>query len=299
VKVQNDHHIRTPSRHNSKVAHFVLTRFNVRYVEDPNARSVAIEPSWLKDRFSLFENYCLPSIIAQRNQDFTWLLFFDAATPEAFAQRALYLLSQRERSHAIFCKDLPIERVQEEVRSRLRGAPEWLLTTRLDNDDGLHVDFIGSVRESLTLSAPEIVNAPAGLILKGRKVFAQRHLSNAFISLAEPVSSFKTIFSILRHTEAAKAYPVRQAENRPLWLQVIHSKNISNRVRGWRVPYNDASVGFAALAPLTSPSEESLILIYCENSFFGIARAIRDWSIARVKKAASIIGFDLRRKVRG
>jgi hypothetical protein len=56
--------------------HVLLTRFNVRYVEDPNAPSIGTDPDWLARRFELFERYCLPSVIAQSAQNFSWIIIY-------------------------------------------------------------------------------------------------------------------------------------------------------------------------------------------------------------------------------
>src|SRR5579862_8573015 len=106
--------------------HVLLTRFNVRYVEDPNAPSIGVDPGWLADRFALFEQHCLPSVLGQTEQNFAWILFFDKATPQPFAARAQALADLRPRTFPVFCDSLPLSLVKESVRQALAGEPEWL-----------------------------------------------------------------------------------------------------------------------------------------------------------------------------
>src|SRR5262249_1091214 len=61
------------------------------------------------------------------------------------------------------------------------------------------------------------------------------HLANAFITLSEPTEGFRSVWGNT-HEEAPQVAPVRQVDDRPGWLQVIHDRNISNRVRGRRAP---------------------------------------------------------------
>ena len=43
-----------------------------------------LDPEWLKGRQTLFEKFCLPSVLSQTNKDFEWILVADERTPEEF-----------------------------------------------------------------------------------------------------------------------------------------------------------------------------------------------------------------------
>ena len=62
--------------------HVILTRFNVA----TPGREAAFRnlPSWLENRFDLFERNCLPTVAGQTSRNFKWLVYFDPATPAAF-----------------------------------------------------------------------------------------------------------------------------------------------------------------------------------------------------------------------
>jgi hypothetical protein len=281
----------------TKLEHVVLTRFNVRYTQNPTSISIGNDPRWLRHRFELFEKYCLPCLIQQRNQDFTWLIFFDNDTPPAFSARARELVNSRPRTHIIFCDSLPIERVREEISKHITTKPEWLLSTRIDNDDGIHNEFLSSVRDAAKHNFAHVINVPVGLILKARRTYVHRHESNAFISLFEPYSLANTVFSITRHIDAAKNYPVFQSGERALWLQVIHGKNISNRIRGRRVRLTDVANGFPPLEQLGEINERQYQLTI-ENLTIGIGRSLFEKITPVVKLVGARLGFDLRKKVK-
>lgn len=277
--------------------HVLLTRFNVRYVEDPNAPSIGTDPDWLARRFELFERYCLPSVIAQSAQNFSWIIFFDAATPPEFAERARALSTRRARTYPIFCGALPIEKVRDTISGVFAAEPEWLLTSRLDNDDGLHADFMATLQRAQRFERAEVLNCPNGVILSGQNAYRRRDMSNAFIALSEPYAGFKTVFSILRHVYAKESYPVRQLEGPPMWLQVIHETNISNRIRGWRAPLAAITAGFPIPAdPAPAARQESAAAILVENLTFAVVRFLRDSAIIVVRRVAKLFGLDLRRK---
>ncbi len=45
------------------------------------------DDAWMQHRFRMFEDFCYPSVRAQTNTNFTWLVLFDASTPEKYKER--------------------------------------------------------------------------------------------------------------------------------------------------------------------------------------------------------------------
>ena len=41
-----------------------------------------LDPKWLTERQTLFEKFCLPSVMSQTNKNFEWILIADVRTPE-------------------------------------------------------------------------------------------------------------------------------------------------------------------------------------------------------------------------
>ena len=75
------------SENHNQIQHFILTRFNLLLWNKDKEGGKVRTTKWLEHRFSLFEKYCLPSILSQTCQDFEWIVLFDSMTPEKFMSK--------------------------------------------------------------------------------------------------------------------------------------------------------------------------------------------------------------------
>ncbi len=220
--------------------HFIITRFNVNiYPIDFPER---LEDTWLSLRFELFQKYCFPTVRAQQNQDFTWLVLFDEQTPAYFL--GLIKAFARYRNFVpVYCGSY--ETIMPAVADRMQTmAPdaEWFVTTRLDNDDALSVGFVHCLHEVVGAMAEDdlkpsdtlYINFPNGLQLFEGDFYDFRDVTNAFVSLVERRENPHTVFWV-DHPAIHDVAPVVQAETDPLWLQNIHDINVYNYVRGKKV----------------------------------------------------------------
>jgi hypothetical protein len=264
--------------------HVIITRFNVLFRELAHKRveGKGLDASWLAERFDLFERYCLPSVLAQTSQDFIWLIYFNAATPPEFVERARRACAGRDNIRLMFCDVYDHALLERDLRAELTPEPEWLLTTRLDNDDGLRCDFIKRVHENLRFSGAEALNFTNGIIYAAGKTYLHRDESNAFLSLLEPFEGFKTVLFV-RHPDMARLAPVRQIAGEPAWLQVIHDSNIRNRVRGWRVSVGTALEGFAIAGEAAPLRRDSTLTLLMDNLAYGVWRMAWDRFIEMAK----------------
>ncbi|MDH3221756.1 MAG: putative rhamnosyl transferase [Gammaproteobacteria bacterium] len=217
-----------------KIQHFVLTRFNLRLEElsqdlstDKTGRKIDRD-EWLTHRFGLFERYCLPSMTAQKNRDFQWLLFFDESTPERFRNRI-------EADSAV-CPQIRIfyikgTHIHGHLMDLVDPDTDVLITTRLDNDDAFHEDALQVIREQVQNTRSNLcVNLRFGLELKGNEAEVISHRYNPFSSMIEfpENGEYRTIFATA-HGKISSIAPVRQIVDQPYWLRVIHDRNITNR----------------------------------------------------------------------
>ena len=86
-----------------RIQHLLITRFSVRLPVPRtfNQHRVAFDPldtDKLSFRFRMFEVACLPDVLAQTDQDFTWVLMVDAALSANALARLEALVHQRPRS---------------------------------------------------------------------------------------------------------------------------------------------------------------------------------------------------------
>ena len=254
--------------------HVVLTRFNCRFGDrDFPART---QPNWLNSRLELFERYCLPTMKAQTSQAFDWLIFFDPATPEDFLSRIRGVFGSFTNFHIRFLEVYTGELMKSDVRTFLDEAPKWLVSTRLDNDDGLNRAYVERLQREVTLGTREALNFPYGIVLAGEKTYLSRQTSNAFLSVSEPFAKFDTALGA-QHKDMGRLMPVRDLGEDPMWLQVIHDNNVSNKKRGRRVLRRDVPTGYESVSALSQrPSTESKATIVLENMTLSVAWAGRD-----------------------
>lgn len=231
----------------SPIRHVIMTRFNLATIGREEGYRRA--EGWLEGRFGLFERYCLPTVAAQSCQDFDWIIYFDEATPGWARERALK--AQRSRGFRacythLFGKEGWRNTVLDLVGDDRREA---LLTTTLDNDDGLAVDYVERVQQCALewlSKVPVALNFTNGFVFRSPALYLHDHPSNAFVNLLEPYGSRLRTASGVRHMELATHMPVVQVQGAPAWLQVVHDHNVSNRIRGRRVPASKANGRFAA-----------------------------------------------------
>lgn len=128
-------------------AHFVITRFSYRGPfwtdDDP------LDPARLERRFECFESITLPSLLAQTNLDFEYLVLVDKDLPDSLRRRLLDLLAPLSRWQVIdYSPDLGIDTTGWLADLNRETAGSWVLTTNLDDDDALSPTFLDSLRNA-------------------------------------------------------------------------------------------------------------------------------------------------------
>ena len=266
------------------IDHVILTRFNL-----PTAgveSLVRAQEGWLRDRQVLFEKYCLPSVKLQTRQDFSWIIYFDTQSP-AWLKERISELSASGDFFAIYRDTVSPEELIEDIRSTGAGESDVLLTTNLDNDDGVALDFVERLQDSVVDDTRTARYFPAGLIQQGDRLYLRNDPDNAFCSVSESWLEPKTCWTDW-HNLLGKHMPVLELEGGPGWLQVIHSGNVSNRVRGIRVPANNYRTEF--VGGLEEVAEPEKLEMLGEKYIQAPLRWIRESARATAKKLALLIG---------
>ncbi len=143
----------------------------------------------------------------------------------------------------------PFREIHQHHVAQLAAAPA-LVTTRLDSDDALAVDFLATVqREAARHLTSErrdealFVDFPVGVqIDRTGAVYRGSIASSPFLSLIErrmPSDGVEgglpqTVFAV-RHPIARTRAPMRVVSAPPMWLQTMHGANVRNVVTGRRV----------------------------------------------------------------
>lgn len=204
--------------------HFLSTRFNVR-IGVADAR--VIEPTWLEERFALFDRFCFPSVRAQTNPHFHWLVFFDPQTPATFREKvAVYA----RWPNFVPCFDgLPTPKVvKERIEARVDRPAEYVITTRLDDDDALALRFVDGVQDRFARQPFTFLNFTRGYLWAKGKLYEALRPSSPFLSLIESRTGMRTVWC-RNHMQVAEVGPLVEVDTEPMWIQVVHGGNRCNR----------------------------------------------------------------------
>ena len=191
--------------------HVILTRFNL--ATSGRESKLRNNPDWLSHRFDLFERYCLPSVCGQTTQDFDWLIFFDDQTPEEFRSRVKDAQSMQP-FHSIYSPLFPSDGWRNAALDCVSSDPrEALLTSTLDNDDGIAQDYVQRLHSAVgkfTGDKPLAFNFLNGLIVSDKKLYLHQHPSSAFRNIIEPYGASLCTAAAVPHMDIVDRYDVIQ-----------------------------------------------------------------------------------------
>jgi hypothetical protein len=211
--------------------HFLLTRFSAVF----RAGDVPAQEEWLRYRLGFFVDACWASVRSQQGANFTWLVLFDDRCPDDFRQDV------EELARGVFTPVWTHEAFSPSLFAReiaARSTAPWVLTTRLDSDDGVARDFMASVQREFAHQERLFVDFPRGVqIDRSGSVYLYDQLSSPFLTLIEkrdPGAWPQTVYAA-RHARARESGPLREVNAPPMWVQVIHGTNLLNIVVGPRI----------------------------------------------------------------
>lgn len=201
--------------------HFILTRFNLGIYDNNSAYAEKIKDPdrWMAHRVELFERYCLPSVMKQTCQDFTWVIAFDPKTESRYIEQYDYFPFVQvcfEQPH-LWLKRRPSE-------------ADWLITSRFDNDDQYRPEFVKRVQQAFDHET-EVIDIDYDVMdsHSGKRYRSMRIRPNSpFLSLVEPWERDPKTALGRPHTVMCDLYPARKIGL--LATQVIHDRNICNKV---------------------------------------------------------------------
>ena len=181
--------------------HFLITRMNLGYIE--RSKSKGINPDiWLEKRMMLFFRNCIPSILAQSNFNFTWIIYLDRMTPKKYIDELKENLAVLKNVKLFFkfghFNSIFIY-VADDIRSLVSNQTTHLITSRVDSDDMLHRDYISKVQRLFSGQDYQPINFDLGYFYHNSKgvVGITKFECNSFITLIEKINeakSFKTVW---------------------------------------------------------------------------------------------------------
>ena len=186
-----------------KYKHIILTRFN--YPDD----YVHIE-----NRMDLFNKYTLPSVKAQTNMDFEWVFFSDKELDIDFKNKRFVTLAS-----------------YREYKEELKNDFDYIIETRLDNDDVIGPDLIKQIHEkvdNMTYEGPKVIEF-GGYRYDARNnafyvdILYNNKFSSPFISFIYDINTEHYVFDFV-HGQMCREFDtvfISPAH----WVQIIHNTN--------------------------------------------------------------------------
>jgi len=217
--------------------HFIITRFNLRKKgwDQTQGNTKVLTDEWMDNRLELFEKYCYASCLAQREKNFTWLVFFDVSTLDKYRAVVARLAKAFPTFVPLYIEgmDVFLSEIKKNIQQRLDQP--YLITSRLDNDDCLSQSYVSTVQKQFLKQDFLMIDFINGLTLQLEpevKLGKHLHLYNPFVSLIESSADFETIWN-RSHGSWSKAKKVKSIACQPLWLSIIHNENKENRFLGF------------------------------------------------------------------
>jgi hypothetical protein len=221
--------------------HYLLTRFNLNFssmfdVDKHGKKTLTNE--WMENRFELFDRYCFPSVKAQTNQNFRWLVLFDEATSEKFRNKI-----DNYKEYKNFCplfinsEKYWIDAISEKIISD-NFSVEYVITTRLDNDDAIHSRFMEKIMTFFSETDDTFIRFFYGYqwSVKNRVLTEfYEEWGNHYLSRIERVRNNKisTVLGIDNTKITELNVPIIDVNDKRvrLWIEVVHDENLRNYYR--------------------------------------------------------------------
>lgn len=204
-------------------------------------RRILYDPARMAERFAWFENLCLPPLLGQTDPDFTLVVATGEDLPEPWLSRLrelaagvpqLRLRQVAPGRHAPICKALLAE--------QLDPAADVVAQFRMDDDDGVALDFVESLRRDFPRVAP-LMRGPdpvaldyaRGLVLEGgpkgwRLTEEMQRLWVPALAMFFPGGLPRSIMNY-RHDHLWHKVPVVSLVDRVMWVRGFHATNDSPR----------------------------------------------------------------------
>ena len=193
-------------------------------------------PQEFKDRvWNLHANYqnLIPcflnledySSISQEYQDLCHE--YDTIVNKYYPSRSLDLDVDRER---VLRKVTP-QFVMDSIKKCSEEQPDYYITTRIDNDDAFHKDFVKTVQERFVQNPKHVVYDYVysyKYILNEGVVYRYPLQNGHFLTLAEPTDKLFQSILYWNHLYIDKFIEVEHIYQQPLQAELIHGNNVVN-----------------------------------------------------------------------
>lgn len=222
----------------ARYLHYLITRFNIRIesmlTKQLDSIDVSRDEEYLAERFRLFFDYTVPSVVKQNCKDFIWVVLFSYNTPDKFKIRVKELEDCYSFIKIIYVKD------GEDSAALLNdyiaeNECDFCITSRVDNDDALALSYIEDVRsyaENNHMEKYALIFNNGYQYEEKTGVLSKYHFpKNHFSTLVSPYGEEVDTVLNYGHMKIGEEVYINEIENdKPLWLEIVHETNVSNRM---------------------------------------------------------------------
>jgi len=224
---------------NGKFTHYLITRFNVpvKNWDKDKVGNRVLDQAWHEERIGLFKKFCVPTIANQTEKNFTWLIYCDVNTLSEYLSDIREAVSEISGATIRLVRDF--DHLMVDLRQLLAEDPAlYVITSRVDNDDGLGPQFVKEVQVHFKPIERLIINFTKGVLydVTKRVLTEIRHSQfNHYGSLVEEKKSEHQLISVIGfpHDRPPGNCQVLNIGSRFAWLKIIHDRNMSSKTNGF------------------------------------------------------------------
>ena len=230
----------------NKFKHVVITQFNLKNLGVGNSFSDDEWLKWNEYRFVFFQENTLQSLLNQTNKDFIWLLAFDESTPKS----CLHFIEKWKKIDNIeisFFKGVDnFNSSYKDVLLKVTKGYEWIITSRIDNDDAFHCKAIETIQNEFIEKDRHLISLASGYVFdKNTKLLSHYYyFISPFMSLIEKLGESEILgvynyghtkwpntkfrfWNLIKNREHQKEFSIKYLVGFPYWVQNIHN-NLQN-----------------------------------------------------------------------
>ena len=230
-----------------KFKHIIITQFNLKNIGVGSTLNPTEWIEWNEYRFQFFEKYTLPSLLNQSVDNYTWVLFFDKDTPASCKH---YITKWEKESNIEVAFYDGVDDFNENYTKlilELSKDYEWIITSRIDNDDAFHYKSIEAIQNNFIERDKVLIYLASGYVfdIKTKLLSHYYYFKSPFMSIIEkndknnflgvyryihtkwPNSKFSIYKMILRKLGLKSKGTTIFLVDYPYWVQYIHN-NLQN-----------------------------------------------------------------------
>tara|TARA_B100000963_G_C22459542_1_gene594987 strand:- start:133 stop:885 length:753 start_codon:yes stop_codon:yes gene_type:complete len=193
-------------------------------------------PCFIEERLKIFKKYCLNAWKNQTNPNFSLLFFCDKNTPNPYKDELLKL--ENENKFIKINWDLQFQELHENfkecsiksIKEIVTDTSKDIIYSRFYNDDIPEIRYVEYL--NIVHQTHQSVGFSKGIYwdINSNKFLDSNFPTGPFISRKSSLEDYMNLFSVTHHDFINKMGSVVISTKESLWIQLIHGKNIWNRI---------------------------------------------------------------------